>query len=404
MYRILASQYDPIGYLTPFTARARVIIQELWKTKRCWDDALEDGVIRDQWQAWEDELPNLTSIQLRRCYTPPSVCQTAVSRQLHVFCDASERVYGAVAYLRTNDISGNIHISFIMARSRVAPKRLLSMPRLELSAALAGAQLYDLLQKELTLPVDDVVLWSDSTTVLTWLQSESCRYKVFVGTRAAEIQTLSDVKQWRYVDTRNNPADDLTRGKTLLELSRASRWRDGPAFLLSAPEMWPAHPTSQAEDDTEVRKSTFCGAVAIQPANLPDPSQYDSWNNLILAVKHTFDGAAATAEPPELTADERAKIELQLYQCAQFDNFREELASLKDGKELPRNSRLLQLAPEYDASSGLIRVGGRLRRSEEIPADTKHPIVMDPAHPIVKLIIRDYDERTLHYGPERVLA
>ena len=89
------------------------------------------------------------------------------------------------------------------------------MPRLELSAALTGAQLAHLLSEELTLSISSVTLWSDSTTLLQWLQSESCRYKVFVGTRISEIQNLTEVKQWRYVDTANNPADDITRGKSL---------------------------------------------------------------------------------------------------------------------------------------------------------------------------------------------
>ncbi|XP_038053740.1 uncharacterized protein LOC119726178 [Patiria miniata] len=374
MYKILASQYDPIGYLTPFTARARVIVQDLWKTKRNWDDPLEPGDIRDQWQAWESELPHLTG-----------------------------RVYGAVAYIRTEDEDHNVHVSFIIARSRVAPKRQLSMPRLELSVALAGAQLADLVQKELTLPLDEVILWSDSTTVLTWLQSESCRYKVFVGTRVAEIQTLTDVDKWRYVDTKNNPTDDLTRGKTLVDLSQANRWRDGPSFLRSSPDTWPAHPSTQTEDPSEFKKSTFCGAVVVIQPNLPDPSEHDTWSDLVAATMQHLHGAAEDADPTKLV-EQRVEAEMFLYQRAQQDSFPEEIACIQAGKELPRGSRLLQLAPEYDESCGLIRVGGRLRRTQDLPKDTKHPIVMNPAHPITKLIIRDYDEKLLHYGPERILA
>ena len=145
IYKTLASQYDPNGYLTPFTARARVIVQDLWKTKRDWDGALEHGDIMDRWQVWERELPSLSCIRLPRCYTPLDVNPQTASRQLHIFCDASERIYGAVAYLRTEDENHTIHTSFVMARSRVAPKKQLSMPRLELSAALAGAPLSSLL-------------------------------------------------------------------------------------------------------------------------------------------------------------------------------------------------------------------------------------------------------------------
>lgn len=89
------------------------------------------------------------------------------------------------------------------------------MPRLELCGALAGAQLAHLLQRELTIHLQDTTMWTDSTTVLEWLKSESCRYKVFVGVRVAEIQERTDYNSWCYVDTSNNPDDDITRGKTL---------------------------------------------------------------------------------------------------------------------------------------------------------------------------------------------
>ena len=105
---------------------------------------------------------------------------------MHVFRDASEQAYGSVVYLTTNDDTG--HVSFIMARFWVAPKRQQSMPRLELCAALPGAQLASLIHRELNLSITQTFLWTDSTIVLTWLTSESCRFKVFMGTRVSEIQ------------------------------------------------------------------------------------------------------------------------------------------------------------------------------------------------------------------------
>lgn len=102
--------------------------------------------------------------------------------------------------MRTVYDQKQVHISFVLTRSHIAPKKQLSMPRLELSAALIGAQLASVLQAELTLPIGQVILWSDSTTVLHWLKTESCRYKVFLGTCVAEIQNLMDVANWRYMD------------------------------------------------------------------------------------------------------------------------------------------------------------------------------------------------------------
>ena len=135
-----------------------------------------------------------------------------------------------MVYLRVHDSQNRVHVAFVMARSRVAPKSQLSMPRLELSAALLGAQLATTLKSELTLSVARTVLWSDSTTVLTRWKSESCHYKVFVGTRIAEIQDLTDPNDRRYVDSPNNPADALTQGKTLGDLAQPNCWTKGPSF------------------------------------------------------------------------------------------------------------------------------------------------------------------------------
>lgn len=231
VYRTLASQYDPLGYILPYTSRAKVIVQDLWKTKQKWDNPICPPELMDRWLQWEQELADLHQVQMPRCYVPASADSLATKWDLHVYCDASEKVYGAVAYLRAQAVDGNIHVSFVLAKSRVAPRKQISMPRLELSAALLGAQLSSTLKSELTLPIQNVVYWSDSTTVLSWLKSESCRYKVFVGTRIAEIQDLTDVNNWRYVDGQSNPADDVTRGKTLRELAQPQRWSQGTTVL-----------------------------------------------------------------------------------------------------------------------------------------------------------------------------
>lgn len=195
---MLASQYDPLSYLTPFTTQAKILVQDLWKQEREWDNIIKTDSLLKQWQAWELELKNLPDIHFPvPCYLPIGISSTTSESHMHVFCDASERVYGAVAYLWFK-----YHVSFVMAK---------------------------LLSSKLSIPPQSVTLWTDSTTALSWLTSDSCCYKVFGGTRIAEIQTLTDLGNWRY--SKNNPAD-ITRGKILLELSQRHRWSQGPPFLL----------------------------------------------------------------------------------------------------------------------------------------------------------------------------
>ncbi|KAK7902058.1 hypothetical protein WMY93_018827 [Mugilogobius chulae] len=396
IYKILASQYDPLGYLIPFTTRAKMVVQQLWAKNREWDDPDLPADLLQTWKEWERELPELPNIMLPRCYTSRALDSTSSIRDLHIFCDASEKAYGSVAYLRTESSSGHVEVAFVTARSRVAPRKQQTIPRLELCGALTGAQLASVLVTELTLPLRHVILWTDSTTVLTWLQSDSCRFKVFVGTRITEIQELTSGHQWRYVDSSNNPADDITRGKRLRELETQSRWYRGPPFLQVSEEHWPCTPPATQLDSTEFKKATLCH-LTTNP--LPDAGAFASLADLIEATIKASHGAADYVP----SAGDYREAEKQLIQQAQEDSFPSELAHLKAGKALANNSRLLKLAPELD-SAQLIRVGGRLRHSPHLSPDTVHPVVLDYKHPLSQLIIKDIDEKLSHPGPERVFA
>lgn len=259
VYKVLASQYDPLGYLIPFTTRAKVLLQQLWVNNKQWDQPIPAGDLQHRWSEWESgELPNLVHISLPRWYNGNNTKAPSniMVRELHIFCDASERAYGSVAYMKTKDQMGETNVSFVMARSRVAPLKQLTVPRLELSAALTGAQLSKLIKSELIVPIDRTYLWSDSTVVLTWLRSESCRYKPFLANRMVEILGLTSASEWRYVDTKQNPADDITRGKPLNDLTTLHRWHSGPSFLHLPASQWPDCPALITEA-TELRKTLF---------------------------------------------------------------------------------------------------------------------------------------------------
>ncbi|XP_062414781.1 uncharacterized protein LOC134107206 [Pungitius pungitius] len=405
-YQVLASQYDPLGFIVPFTTRAKVLIQQLWSKQRGWDDPDLPTGLQQAWETWEKELQHLSTVSIPRCYSPVSVEEADAEYELHVFCDASERAYGAVAYL-TVQVAGDIHTSFVMARSRVAPKRQQTIPRLELCAALAGAQLAKLVETEITLTIRQTILWTDSTTVLEWLQSDSCRYKVFVGTRVSEIQELTDRQAWRYVDTRSNPADDITRGKTLLELMEPGRWSQGPPFLKQSTEHWPKKPEqTTAVTSTELKGITFCGLTTVEPNdNLPDAAQFSMWTDLVEATRQASQKAQGAAQGlRNHQAANPQEAETLLLRRSQAHSFPEEVTALKAQKPVPNHSRLVSLAPEWDPLTCLVRVGGRLRRLQNTSLGEIHPIVLDPKHPATKLLIKHMDERLLHPGTERVYA
>lgn len=406
IYKVLASQYDPLGYLVPYTTRAKVLVQRLWDKKRDWDDPQLPEDLLDSWHSWEAELEHLPEITLPRCYSTPRMDHPSSIRDIHVFCDASEQAYGSVAYLRTEDPDGEVEVSFLAARSRVAPRKQQSIPRLELCAALTGAQLLKVISTELTLKINSSTLWSDSLTVLTWLLSDSCRYKVFVGTRVAEIQELTESASWRYVPTGDNPADDITRGLSLQVMRDDSRWAYGPKFLKSPSAQWPDQPSFVVQEpECELKKATIMTTTSVLASTtspLPDPEQHETLSSYLQAAARQLHGAADADIP--LTADAYKSAEVAALQQAQRDSFPDEVALLKAGKPVSKSSRLLSLAPELDESTGLIRVGGRLRRCTDLASEEAHPIVLDSKHPLTKLVIQDYDEKLCHPGPERVFT
>lgn len=403
IYRVLASQYDPLGYLLPFTTRAKLLLRQLWDKKHGWDDSNLPSTLLQAWSDWEVELQFLPHLTFPRAYVPASANLKGAIREVHIFGDASEKAYGAVSYMRTVEQDGQVHLTFILARSRVAPKRALSIPRLELCGALLAAQLASTLNKELTSAIERTVLWSDSTTVLTWLSSQSCRYKVFVGARVAEIQELTEHCTWRYIDSESNPADDLTRGKALAELKVPNRWSNGPPFLLNSPDTWPENPSSEpSNDELELRKTVFCGTSITSTPTCQDGMACKTWQELLDITVKELCGQGLSTAPSR--AEDYQNAEQAILRQAQQESFPEECRLLSERKPVSSRSRLLTLAPELDTSVGLIRVGGRLRRLEGLDGPILHPIVLDPSHPFTRLLIQKYDVDLHHPGPERVFA
>lgn len=145
--------------------------------------------------------------------------------------DASQAAFAAVAYWRVTYEDDDVQASFLSVKTKCAPMRTMTIPRLELQAAVLGTRLMNTVKEEHSVVITDLVLWTDSKTVLRWIGSTHRRYKQFVGNRVAEILESSKVSQWRWVPTADNAADDATRSQKGVDLSQESRWLRGPAFL-----------------------------------------------------------------------------------------------------------------------------------------------------------------------------
>ena len=155
--------------------------------------------------------------------------------RLHIFTDASEEAVCIVAYLQDE---ATLKLTYVIGKCRVAPIRHMTVPKLELQAAVYGVRLRKQILNEHDVKIDKIYHWTDSSTVLQWLQAAHKKQQVFVANRAAEILENSSMDQWRHVKGVENPADIGTRGMSIEGLKESVRL-NGPAWLQADEEKLP---------------------------------------------------------------------------------------------------------------------------------------------------------------------
>ncbi|GFT90803.1 integrase catalytic domain-containing protein [Trichonephila clavipes] len=224
----IARIYDPLGLIGPVVAKAKIFLQKLWMLKIDWTDLLPDTINRE-WRQFVESLQVVNDININRCI----VVEQPEVIELHGFSDASQSAYGAVVYCKSITSDGKMLVHLIASKSRVAPTKQTTIPRLELCAAVLLAKLVHRVKQALKLNVTNTFFWSDSMIVLSWIRKESYQLKTFVANRIATIQEMTSSEQWRYVATEDNPADFVSRGMDSLKLKTCELWWNGPKFLMS---------------------------------------------------------------------------------------------------------------------------------------------------------------------------
>ena len=231
---ISSKLFNPLGFLSPYTIRAKILYQKLWIRGASWDDSLEEE-IRNEWRRWKEQLKHLNLIRISRPLLT-SLSFEIASIQLHGYSDASPNAYGAVTYLRIQECTGNVRVQILFAKTRVAPTKRITLPRLELMAAYLLAKMTAFLLKALGEKVQQYSCWSDSMITLSWIRRPSHDWKVFVANRVQAIQEKTDPERWRFCPGDTNPADleDVDRKFPLVERSSvALLTRGGVATELS---------------------------------------------------------------------------------------------------------------------------------------------------------------------------
>ena len=424
---IVSSIYDPLGFTAPFVLSAKIVLQDLCRRSRRmnWDDAIPSDCLPSV-QRWLEGLPALAQFSVRRCYKPEKFGEIA-SIQIHHFSDASELAYGTVSYMRLTSEDGRVSCSFLLSKSRLAPLKALSIPRLELNAATLAVKLDRMFRKELELPITSSVFWTGSTSVLRYIRNNDKRFHTFVSNRLTVIHDGSSVDQWRYVDSKRNPSDVTTRGLSAKALLSDERWKQGPQFLWLEESSWPRFPASletSSQDDLEIKEHKRVCSVQLKNLAQPDDkvfAYYSSWYKLqrsvayllryktwlLNKVRSKFGQPIAQVPSGKVTLTEMKNGEREILMSLQRKFFPKELKQLsKYGqsdrtKSVNKSSSISRLDPIL--KNGLLLVGGRLRHTT-IQAEARNPIILPKKSHVVDLIVRNCHEVFGHVGREHVLS
>ncbi|KAJ0169971.1 hypothetical protein K1T71_014577 [Dendrolimus kikuchii] len=400
----LARMFNPMGWISPVILQGKVLMQKLWSLQLAWDDKPPPNIIAE----WTDickSLPMLRDLSLERFVLADNM--TACS--LHGFSDASELGYGAAVYIRSVNRKGNVKVSLLMAKTRVAPLKFkLTIPKMELSGAALLVKLlnYIYLTIKDRINIEEIFCWSDSTITLSWLRISPHLLQTFEGNRVSQIINCGLDIKWRHLPSELNPADVASRGCRAHELVSHRLWW-APEWLFGNADTWPVNIIDKVSDIPGMRKQCITShAVQITSSvDLSLFSKYSSLSKLIAVVGYCFRFLNNTRYPLNklkgvLSVAERQGTLNRLIKLAQLEKFSREIELLEAQK--PCSVRLRRLMPFID-EDGLIRVGGRLELSN-LPFAAKHPVLLPKSHKLTSLIIDYHHKLHCHIGATALQA
>ena len=450
MLKLVASVYDPVGLVQPFTLKGRMFLQTANELKCDWDDELPQDLLK-KFNEWRGTMPLLKSLRIPRWTSSDEFI--GAKTDLIMFSDSSHEAYGAIAYIRRwFEGSPTAHVAQIYARGHVVPlnmhiKRLEnqdehndSIPRLELNAARLAALMRDLLSREAGEKFDRVIMFSDSSTVLNWLSDFDKKFRTFENFRIKKIRLLTDIAEWRYVPSADNPADIVSHGLN----ADSPLWPfyfSGPPWLSQSEDEWPPPrpipASSPAKKDLAIVadvapiRLVALNATSALPQWKPSSPKFADWRleaaervdgwsrkieRLVLfkrvyeafltylkrkKAKTTFSDIKINFK---LSLSDYRRGEKELIRAIQSKHFETEILKLislgvfspNARTELRSKSSKLTTKNPFLDNDLIIRTCGRLGPSETMSFDSKYPIILPNKDENVKSLIRLYHHRLAH--------
>lgn len=408
------SLFDPLGFLAPVTIKGRLLLRELSTQDTEWDTCLPEAKFED-WRRWHESLSALKKVHIPRTYASFSTSK-AQHTELCVFSDASVKAISAVAYLKVTNEHGHSEVGFVFGKAKLAPQPELTIPRLELCAAVLAVEIAELVIREIDLKVNAVKFYIDSRVVLGYIHNETRRFHVYVNNRVIRIRQSTQPEQWSYVPSELNPADHGSRSVPASELADTT-WLTGPAFLTKplSSEVNTADETTfdlvDPDSDAEIRSKSTSLITQLTEDTLGSKrfEKFSNWSSLTRAVAHLCHIAQCFSLPADnpscvgwhmckngLSVADIAKAEHVIIKCVQHESYSEELKCIESNCDLPKTSTLHKLRPIID-SEGLLRIGGRIDQAQ-LERCEAHPIIIPSRHHIATLLVRYHHERVEHQG------
>ncbi|XP_075170259.1 uncharacterized protein LOC142242579 [Haematobia irritans] len=400
----IARLFDPVGWLGPVIIVAKIIMQQVWLDKIGWDESLPLQTER-QWRKFVETYQDVNHVRIPRWVNYSTDCEV----ELHVFSDASEKAYAGVVYVRVVTPQGHIFTHLLSCKTKVAPIKSISLPRLELCGAVLASELYKSIARELDIEFRRVYCWTDSTIVRSWLRKTPSTWSTFVANRVCRIQENTGGQNWYHVRSEDNPADLGSRGVSPAELAVSTLWWHGPEWLCSASSQWDISDLTPLETDVEVRAvKTHASFFTNYEDILEGFSSLDRALRVIAYIfrfyqrTHYSHASRNVYHDTTLTATELKAVRLRLAVLSQRAHYPDEYGCLMEKKPLGSRSSLLSLNPFLD-EEGVMRLNGRLSRCPTLSYSERHPIIVPYNSRFARLLVKYVHDISIHGGNQLVL-
>ena len=388
--------YDPLNLLSPLNIRAKMLMQDCWKSELKWDQSITQE-IKDNWKKLREELVDIEQIKIPRCVARDS-------GDLHIFCDASMKAFGAVAYIVAEG-----QCNLLTSKARVAPIKTRTLPQLELAALLIGARLARWIVETINIKLCGLYLWTDNEACLQWVKNNKCT-NVFVKNRVAEIRRLQ--RQFSFslchVASNCNPADLLSRGITLKALKTSDLWWHGPSWITDQSE-WPTqkeHVMSETTVGPNLERLFTAMEITTEQVTrcektvekFLDDERFSSWRSLRSTTAVIFKFL-------RLKFNVCLSAETYWLRYIQMEYFPVVRKILNNGEKKPNDhpsQKLIDQLYLYLDNNGVIKSRGRVEKSV---TNFGHDLVLSsPNSHVMKLYVKYVHETNKHSGENQTLA